>query len=82
MTKRTVFGPDGRQWQVTRRVEDGPLLSRLLGRTRWVVEATTGGDGPEARHWYADRRSEADDLVREVAMALRTGAEGPPQPED
>lgn len=82
MSRRTVYGPDGRQWQVGRRVESGSLVSRLLRRARWVVEAQTDDDPPETRHWYAGKRSEADDLVQEIAMALRTGSEGPPQPED
>lgn len=82
MSRRTVFGPDGREWQITRRVEEGPLTNRLLGRSRWVIEAVTTGEPAESRHWYADRRSQADEVVREVAMALRTGAEGPPQPEN
>lgn len=82
MSRRTVYGPDGRQWQVGRRLESASLVSRLLRRSRWVVEAQTDGDPPETRHWYAARRSEADDLVQEIAMALRTGSEGPPQPED
>lgn len=82
MSKRTVFGPDGRRWEVNRRVEGGSLTDRLLRRSRWVVEATTDEEPAETRHWYAQKRSEADDLVREVAMALRTGAEGPPQPTD
>lgn len=81
MSKK-VYGPDGRQWHVTRRMESGSLMARLLRRSRWVVEAATEDDPAETRHWYATRRSEADDLVQEVAMALRTGAEGPPQPED
>lgn len=82
MSRRTVFGPDGREWQVTRRLEGAPLTARLLRRARWVVEATTESEPSETRHWYANKRSQADDLVREVAMALRTGTEGPPQPED
>lgn len=82
MTKRTVFGPDERRWEVNRRAEGGSLTDRLLRRSRWVVEASTEDEPTEVRHWYADKRSEADDLVREVAMALRTGAEGPPQPTD
>lgn len=82
MNRRAVYGPDGRQWVVTRRPESKSLLSRLLGRSRWVVEATTTEEPSETRHWYADRKSEANELVEVVAMALRTGSEGPPQPED
>lgn len=77
-----MFGPDGRRWEVSRRVEADSLGARLLGRSRWVVEATTDEEPVETRHWYAEKRSGADDLVREVAMALRTGTEGPPQPTD
>lgn len=82
MSRRTVFGPDGRKWQVVRRAEGDSPLARLLRRSRWVIEATTEDEPAETRHWYAGRRSEADRLVTDVAMALRTGAEGPPQPED
>ena len=82
MSKRTVFGPDERRWEVTRRVEGGSLSARLLRRSRWVIEATTEDEPAETRHWYAEKRSDAEELVREVAMALRTGAEGPPQPTD
>lgn len=82
MSTREVYAPDGRPWQVVRRVESGGLLGRLTGRSRWIVEATTPGPPAESRHWYADRKAAANELVETVAMALRTGAEGPPQPQD
>lgn len=80
--RHEVYGPDGRRWTVTRKREEAGLLARLLSRGRWVVEATTEGPPPATRHWYADRASQANELVEGVAMSLRTGTEGPPQPED
>lgn len=80
MSRREVFGPDGRSWEVTRRPEADGLIGRLSPRSRWVVEAATEGPPAETRQWYAERRSAADDLVETVAMALRTGSEGPPEP--
>lgn len=78
---RTVNGPDGREWIVTR-AREGDGMAKLARRARYVIEARTAGPPEEVRHWYADRRGDAARLVDEVAMALRTGGDGPLQPED
>lgn len=81
MGRCEVYGPDGRPWQLSRKRSSGGLLGRR-GGSRWVVEATTAGPPAESRHWYAERRAAAKELLQVVAMALRTGTEGPLQPED
>lgn len=70
----TVHGPDGRIWEVSKR----PVAPGLLGRLRsdgWQVEARTED---EVRRWEPTSRREATAMVDEVALALRTGAPGPP----
>jgi hypothetical protein len=69
-----VHGPDGRVWAVTRRPDPPGLLGLLLPRGRWVVEAVADD---EVRRWAAASRWAASALLGEVALALRTGAEGP-----
>ncbi len=69
-----VYGPDGRVWVISRRAtKPGPLASLRPGG-RWVVEAETDN---EIRRWEAASRHAAGVLVGEVALTLRTGAEGP-----
>jgi hypothetical protein len=82
VSRRIVNGPDGREWVVTRfREGEGPL-AKLSRRARYVVEARTEGPPEDVRHWFAPKMADANRLVEEVAMALRTGSEGPLQPED
>jgi hypothetical protein len=69
-----VHGPDGRVWSVARRTDPPRALGSLLPGGRWVVEATTDD---EVRRWEAASRRDAAQLVDEVALALRTGAESP-----
>jgi hypothetical protein len=69
-----IHGPDGRIWAVARRPDPPRPLGGLLPGTRWVVEATTDD---EVRRWQAASRRDAAQLVDDVALALRTGAESP-----
>lgn len=55
-------------------------LTRLLRREGWQVTATTQDEPEEERTWSADSRATANALLEQVAMALRTGSEGPNQP--
>lgn len=70
----TVHGPDGRPWKVTRR-PDPPRLAGWVLPGAWQVIATAPD---ETRTWAAASRREARKLTAKVALALRTGAEGPP----
>lgn len=81
-TRREVYGPDGRVWTVTRQAEGAAFLARLLRRDGWLIEATTEGPPAETRHWRCRSRAEANALLEKVAMSLRTGSEGPNEPED
>jgi hypothetical protein len=69
-----VHGPDGRVWTVVRRTDPPRALGAVLPGGRWIVEATTDD---EVRRWEAASRRAAAQLVDEVALALRTGAESP-----
>jgi hypothetical protein len=69
-----AHGPDGRVWTVARRPDPPRPLGRLLPG-RWVVEARTED---EVRRWPAASGRAAANLATEVALALRTGSEGPP----
>lgn len=69
-----VHGPDGRVWVIARRPHPQRALAALMPGTRWLVEARTAD---EVRHWEARSRRAAGQLVIDVALALRTGAEGP-----
>lgn len=82
MADREVNAPDGRTWVVTRAREGDSVIARLSPRSRHIVRATTEGPPAESRRWFAADGAEARRLVEEVALALRTGAEGPLQPED
>ncbi len=68
-----VHGPDGRVWQIRRRPEQGGV-SGYLGVGAWIVEATTEGD---RRRWRSRGVAGSSRLRDDVALALRTGAEGP-----
>ena len=72
-----MFAPDGRAWRVIRMPRGEALSTRLLRREGWQVRATTAGPPEERREWQVGSRAEASELVEEVAMALRTGADGP-----
>lgn len=71
----TVNAPDGRPWEVIRRTEPPSVVAGLLPGARWVVEARSGD---ERRLWEASSRAAAGQLRTQIALALRTGAEGPP----
>jgi hypothetical protein len=70
-----VNGPDGRLWTVVRRTDPPSMVGSFLPGQRWLVEATAPD---EQRVWIAASRGAARAMVAEVALALRTGAEGPP----
>jgi hypothetical protein len=68
-----VHGPDGRVWQVRRRPEQSGLVG-YLGVGPWIIEAVTDG---ERRRWRSPSLVGSGSLQGDVALALRTGAEGP-----
>lgn len=68
-----VHGPDGRVWEVRRRPAQ-PGASGYLGVGPWIVEATTEG---ERRRWQSRSLAASSRLRDDIALALRTGAEGP-----
>lgn len=68
-----VHGPDGRIWRIRRR-PDKPSLSGYLAPGAWRVEATTDD---ERRRWIAAGWIASSRLRDDVALALRTGSEGP-----
>jgi hypothetical protein len=70
-----VNGPDGRAWEVVRVPDPPGALASLRPGGRWLVEARASD---EVRRWECASRRTAGELVTEVALALRTGAEGPP----
>lgn len=70
-----AYSPDERAWTVERRPDAPGLLQKFLPSATWIVEARTGD---EVRRWKAPSRRAARSLVDEVALALRTGGEGPP----
>lgn len=78
--EREVYAPDGRAWRILRAPRGETLSTRLLKSEGWRVRATTSGPPEETREWHAASRGEATRLVDEIALALRTGAEGPPEP--
>jgi hypothetical protein len=71
----TVFGPDGREWSIARRPGSAGSMPTILRGGTWIVEATASD---ETRRWSAASRRVASGLVTQIALALRTGADGPP----
>lgn len=69
-----VYGPDGRVWTIGRRPNPPRAFAVLIPGTQWLVEAKAGD---EVRRWRARSRRAAGQLVVDLALALRTGAEGP-----
>jgi len=69
-----VHGPDGRVWVIARRPQPPRVLATLMPGTQWLVEARAAD---EVRRWEARSRRAAGQLVVDIALALRTGAEGP-----
>lgn len=69
-----VHGPDGRVWRIARR-PDKPGLAGYLTPGPWRVDAVTAD---ERRRWLASGLLASPSLRDDVALALRTGAEGPP----
>ncbi len=69
-----VHGPDGRVWRIERR-PDKPGAAGYLTPGPWRVEATAED---ERRRWVASGWRASAGLRADVALALRTGSEGPP----
>lgn len=69
-----VHGPDGRVWSIQRR-PDKPGAPGYLAPGPWRVDATTDD---ERRRWLASGWLASSGLRADVALALRTGADGPP----
>lgn len=69
----TVHGPDGRVWRIRRR-PDRPGPAAYLAPGPWRVDAETVG---ERRRWLASSVLGSGRLRDDVALALRTGSEGP-----
>lgn len=61
-------------WAIGREPETGGMLARVSPGT-WIVRAVASDE--EVRRWRVSGRRAATSLVDDVALALRTGAEGP-----
>ncbi len=70
----SVHGPDGRVWEIRRRPAK-PGVAAFVAPGAWQVDATTDD---EHRRWLASGPLAAGSLRDEVALALRTGSDGPP----
>jgi len=68
-----VHGPDGRVWSIQRR-PDKPGAAGYLAPGPWRVDAITAD---EQRRWVAAGWRASSSLRDDVALALRTGSEGP-----
>ena len=68
-----VHGPDGRVWRIARR-PDKPGASGYLTPGAWRIDAVTDD---ERRRWLASGLFASAGLRDDVALALRTGSEGP-----
>lgn len=69
----TVHGPDGRVWRIGRR-PDRAGAAGYLTPGPWRIEAVTDD---ERRRWLAGGFLSSSALRDDVALALRTGSEGP-----
>lgn len=68
-----VHGPDGRVWRIARRPAR-PGLVGYLTPGAWRIDAVTDD---EQRRWLAPGRLASPRLRDDVALALRTGSDGP-----
>lgn len=68
-----VHGPDGRVWRIHRRPAKTGLAGYLTPGP-WRIDAVTDD---ERRRWLASGLLASPALRDDVALALRTGAEGP-----
>lgn len=68
-----VHGPDGRVWQIRRR-PGKPGVAGFLSPGPWHIDAETDD---ERRRWLASGLRGSASLRDDVALALRTGSEGP-----
>ncbi len=69
-----VHGPDGRVWRIARR-PDRPGVTGYLLPGAWRIDAVTAD---ERRRWLSAGVLASGGLRDDVALALRTGSEGPP----
>jgi hypothetical protein len=69
----SVHGPDGRVWRIRRRPAK-PGAAGYLTPGPWQIDAETDG---ERRRWMAAGLVGSAALRNDVALALRTGSEGP-----
>ena len=69
----TVHGPDGRVWEIQRRPAR-PGAVGFVAPGPWQIDAVTMG---ERRRWMAEGFLSSSRLRSDVALALRTGSEGP-----
>ena len=68
-----VHGPDGRVWRIARR-PDKPGAAGYLTPGAWRIDAVTQD---ERRRWLASGLLASAGLRDDVALALRTGSDGP-----
>ena len=68
-----VHGPDGRVWRIRRR-PGKPGIAGFLTPGPWQIDAETDD---ERRRWLASGMRGSAGLRDDVALALRTGSEGP-----
>ncbi|MFO7779274.1 MAG: hypothetical protein R6V28_13055 [Nitriliruptoraceae bacterium] len=69
-----VHGPDGRVWRIARRPAR-PGVAGYLVPGAWRIDAVTTD---ERRRWLAPGLRGSGGLRDDVALALRTGSDGPP----
>lgn len=68
-----VHGPDGRVWRIARRPDRSGVTGYLLPGA-WRIDAVTDD---ERRRWLAPGLLASGGLRDDVALALRTGSDGP-----
>ncbi|GEM_PF-3358958 len=69
----SVHGPDGRVWEIRRRPAKPGAIGYLTPGP-WQIDAETDD---ERRRWMASGLRGSAGLRDDVALALRTGSEGP-----